>query len=271
MERDQKIAPTAHYTAYVWHRLGLPHAELFATTTGAALFWGFRVGGEWIAAALPGIPSMPQYLAQRHLAIEHALEEHAPDRIVELGAGLSRRGLTWALDRGVPYVEIDLPHMIDEKLARIPASVRSELLRHASHDVLAPDFADRLRELLGDAKRPAVVAEGLLGYFPRGERFQLARAIATALGDRDGVFLCDLRSHEGGAAIALAANALRACIKLVTRGRGVAEDFRDAADIRAFFADAGFARCDAIDLRDVPGAPRVPSPARVWRARSRGS
>jgi O-methyltransferase involved in polyketide biosynthesis len=268
MDRDQKIAPTAHYTAYVWHRLGLPHAEHFATTTGAALFWGFRVGGEWIAAAMPGIPSMPQYLAQRHLAIEHALTEHAPDRIVELGAGLSRRGLTWAKDRGVPYVEVDLPHMVEAKRARIPARLRTERLRHESHDVLAADFADRLRELLGDARQPAIVAEGLLGYFPRGERFQLTRAIATALAGRRGIFLCDLRSQEGGRGIAIAARALRGCIKLVTRGRGAAEDFRDAADVRAFFSDAGFASADAIDLRTVQGAPRVPSPALVWCARS---
>jgi len=266
MERDRKIGPTAHYTAYVWHRLRLPHAELFATTTGAALFWGFRLGGEWIAAAMPGVPSMPQYLAQRHLAIEHALDEHRPDRIVELGAGLSRRGLTWAVDRGVPYIEIDLPHMIDEKRARIPERLRHERLRHESHDVLAPDFAERLRSLLEGSARPAIVAEGLLGYFPRGERFQLARAIASALAGGDGIFVCDLRSREGGAAIAMGAKALKACIKLVTRGRGAAEDFRDAADVRAFFADAGFASSDAVDLREVKGAPRVASPARVWRA-----
>src|SRR5688572_7525842 len=127
-ERDEKIGPTAHYTAYVWHRLGMPHAEHFATRKGAALFWGFRLGGEWIAAAIPGMPSMSQYLAQRHLAIEHALSEHAPDLIVELGAGLSRRGVTWAVDRGVRYVEVDLPHMVDAKRARIPQALRSERL-----------------------------------------------------------------------------------------------------------------------------------------------
>jgi O-methyltransferase involved in polyketide biosynthesis len=271
MEHDQKIGPTAYYTAYVWHRLGLPHAELFATTTGATLFWGFRLGGEWVAAALPGIPSMSQYLAQRHLAIEHALAEHNPDRIIELGAGLSRRGVTWAVDRGVPYVEVDLPHMVDAKRARIPEELRAragERLAHESHDVLAPDFADRLRVMLGDAKRPAIVAEGLLGYFPRGERFALTRAIATALSGRDGIFLSDHRGSEGGPVIALATQALKACVKLVTRGRGAAEDFRDAADIRAFFADAGFASATPVDLREVPNAPRVPPAATVWRARS---
>jgi O-methyltransferase involved in polyketide biosynthesis len=214
---------------------------------------------------------MPQYLAQRHLAIEHALEAHRPDAIVELGAGLSRRGVTWALDRGVRYVEVDLPHMVEAKRAHIPSELAAragDRLRHESHDVLAPEFADRLRAMIGDARRPAIVAEGLLGYFPRGERFALSRAIAAALAGRDGIFLCDLRSREGSARVEVAGRVLKACIKLVTRGRGAAEDFRDAADVRAFFADAGFASVEPIDLREVPRAPRVPSPARVWRARS---
>ena len=37
-------------------------------------------------------------------------------------------------------------------------------------------------------------------------------------------------------------------------------------DHRAFFAEAGFTSADPVDLREVPRAPRVRSPARVWRA-----
>ncbi|MBI2395774.1 MAG: class I SAM-dependent methyltransferase [Deltaproteobacteria bacterium] len=277
--RDQKIGPTAHYTAYVWRRLGLKHADLFATGTGAALFWSFRLAGEWVAAVAPGVPSMPQYLAQRHLAIDHALAQAAPDRVVELGAGLSRRGVTWALDHGVRYVEIDLPHMVEAKRARIPGDLRARLggrLSHASHDVLADDFADALAAHLEGAERPAIVAEGLLGYFTREEQLKIARSIRQALAGRPrgeadahatGVFLCDLRAAEGGRAIRVGANVLKAAIRLVTRGRGAREDFRDEADVRAFFAEAGFTEAEPVDLAEVPGAPRVPSPARVWRAR----
>lgn len=268
--RDQKIGPTAHYTAYVWRRLGLAHSELFATTRGAALFWSFRLAGEWVAAVAPGVPSMPQYLAQRHLAIDHALGQAAPDCVVELGAGLSRRGLTWALDHGVRYVEIDLPHMVEAKRARIPGDLRARLgdrLSHASHDVLADDFAGALAAHLEGAERPAIVAEGLLGYFTRDEQLKIARAIHRALAGRTGVFLCDLRAAEGGRAIRVGATVLKAAIRLATRGRGAREDFRDEADVRAFFAEAGFAEAEPVDLADVPGAPRVPSPARVWRAR----
>ncbi|MFK7991610.1 MAG: hypothetical protein AB8I08_36675, partial [Sandaracinaceae bacterium] len=69
---DDKIAPTAHYTAYVWHRLGLPHARWFATPKGAAMFWAFRALGEGLGTLHPRVPSMTQYLEMRHRAIELA-------------------------------------------------------------------------------------------------------------------------------------------------------------------------------------------------------
>ena len=267
--RDAKIAPTAHYTAYVWHRLGLPYAELFATPTGRSLFWSFRAAFEWIAVAAPGIPSMVDYLELRHRAIEHALSEIDPDRIVELGAGLSRRGVTWAADHGVPYVEVDLPHMIEAKraaIARAPAALREKLagkLRHEARDVLSPDFADWLRSELAGAERPVVVAEGLLGYFPMHERARIVRAIAEG----SPRLVCDLRSGEGGAAIAAAAKVLRAGIWIATRGRGAREDFESPAAVRAFLTEAGFERAEIVPPEAAtPELARLATPARVWRA-----
>ncbi|RYE87297.1 MAG: hypothetical protein EOO75_14665, partial [Myxococcales bacterium] len=115
MSDDHKIGPTAHYTAHAWSRLGLPHARAFATPLGAALFWGFRLTAEVPVAWLPGLPTLEQYLAMRHLTIDAALDAARPDLLVELGAGLSRRGVTWALDRGVEVVEVDLPAMVEAK------------------------------------------------------------------------------------------------------------------------------------------------------------
>jgi O-methyltransferase involved in polyketide biosynthesis len=273
--RDAKIAPTAHYTAYVWRRLQLPYADAYATPTGAALYWSLRAAGEWIADVAPGVPSMKQYLALRHLTIDHALAALDPDRVVELGAGLSRRGTTWALDRDVAYVEVDLPHMVAHKraamTARFPGARGAKLrarLTLVEHDVLAPDFADWLGERVRDAERPAVIAEGVMGYFARPERLRIARSIAAALAPRRGSFLCDLRAREGGRSVAVAARLLKTGIKLVTRGRGAAEDFASDDDVRAFFAEAGFAEAEPVDARAVPGTPRVASPAKVWQARA---
>jgi O-methyltransferase involved in polyketide biosynthesis len=273
-ERDARIAPTAHYTAHVWHRLGLPHAELFATERGRRLFWSFRLAGEWIAAATPGMPSMVDYLELRHGAIEHALEQLAPDIIIELGAGLSRRGATWAADRGVDYVEVDLAHMIAAKrraLERAPPELRHRIegkLRHAAIDVLSDQFGDFLTRELAQRERPVVVAEGLLGYFALPERGRLVSSIAQALRARGGgALICDLRAGEGGPAIAAAAKILRGAIWLVTRGRGAREDFSGPEAARSFLLEAGFARAEQVPPEQAtPELARLRSPARVWRA-----
>jgi O-methyltransferase involved in polyketide biosynthesis len=273
-DRDVRIGPTAYYTAYVWHRLGYPYSELFVTETGRHLFWAFRLTAEWLALAAPGVPSMTQYLELRHRAIEWALDAIEPDRIVELGAGLSRRGVTWAADRGVDYLEVDLPHMIAAKraaLERAPVALRERIagrLRHAAIDVLSDDFSDRLAHEIEGAARPVVIAEGLLGYFELAERAKVVRAIARALSPARGRLICDLRAGEGGAPIAAAARILRGAIWIATRGRGAREDFpsRDAA--REFLVAAGFSGAEIVPVESaVPKLAHLRSPANVWQAR----
>lgn len=268
MSDDAKIAPTAHYTAYVWHRLRMPHAELFATPLGAALFFAFRLAGEGAVPRIArGVPSMTRYLELRHRTIERALEDERPDLVVELGAGLSRRGVTWA-SRGVRYVEVDLPAMSELKRRRIEAHASAELkeriagrLVHVAADVLDPDFAPMLERLVRGSERPAVVAEGLFGYFARSDRERLARSIARALRGR-GVLVTELRTRPTDVAVARAVRVLKAGIRLVTAGRGTREDFEDELDVRRFFEAAGFGSAEP-----MPMPAEVRSPARVWRAR----
>jgi O-methyltransferase involved in polyketide biosynthesis len=273
--RDAKIGPTAHYTAYVWKRLGMPHAELFATARGARLFWSFRLAGEWLMAASPRVPSMEQYLGLRHRLIEAALEEHAPDRIVEIGAGLSRRGVTWAADRGVAYVEIDLPHMTRAKRAllaeRAPRDLRERLaerLTIVDGDILDPGFGEALAGHLAGAARPAVIAEGVVGYFDRGERHRILSAVASALAPSgQGTFLCDLRTRAAVRSVGPAMAALRAGIRVATGGRGARPDFEDDDDVRAAFMEAGLAPPDKLDASRLPDLRYLSFPTAVWRAR----
>ena len=271
--RDRNIGPTAHYTAYVWHRLGLPYADLFHTPRGAALFWGFRGAGEWVAAVLPRLPSMVQYLELRHRLIDLELERIGPDRVVELGAGLSRRGVTLAADRGIRVTEVDLPHMVAAKQARLakaPKALRRALegrFEVVSRDLTDHDFADWLSSELSGAARPVVISEGVLGYFAPSDRSALARAIARALGNAGGgSFLCDLRSGEGGRAVAAAATVVRAGIRVATRGRGARADFESLDAVSDFFSEAGFSSATALSPAALPHLSRLRSPSRVWRA-----
>lgn len=269
---DEKIAPTAHYTAYVWHHVGMPHGALFATPLGRALFWGFRLAGEgFLPRIVPGVPSMAQYLELRHRSIESVLEDERPDVVVEIGAGLSRRGVTWA-ERGVRYVEIDLPAMSALKQRLIAERASPDLrarisgkLSHVAADVLAEGFERELARMLEGASRPIVIAEGVLAYFAPEHRRQLVRSVASALSGR-GAFVCDLRTEEGSRSMRGATALLKGSIRLVTKGRGTRQDFADEGEVRRFFAECGLANAEPVPRERVPQLLAIETPGRVWRA-----
>ena len=268
-----RIGPTAHYTAYAWKQLGLPHAELFATRTGAALYWGFFAAGEWTTRLSRRVPSMLEYLEYRHRLIEAVAREFAADCLVELGAGLSRRPITWAVDLRTRSIEIDLPHMADAKrraLARAPAAVRDAVEeRHVvvDGDVLDPGFGGRLRELLADAKRPLVVAEGLLSYFDKPGRSVVFAAVAKALRGTSGALVCDLHTADAQAEVGRAAEVLRFAIRAVTRRKRALDPYASREDLVAAMREAAFESVRIVDpdayVAAEPRLASVKSPAHI--------
>lgn len=274
----ERIGPTAHYTAYVWRRAGLPHAEHFATRQGAVLYWGFFALGEWATRLTPRVPSMRQYLEYRHRLIDAVVAREQPGCVVELGAGLTRRAVTWAADRGVPGLELDLPAMAEQKrrrLASAPASLRERLRSlHAVHDanVLAPEFPARLAELLRGHVRPVIVAEGLLSYFDLAPRVRVLAGVAKALREvGGGRLVCDLHTAAAQARVGWAAHALRTAIRGLTRRRRALDPFVDLPALHEAFAAAGFDHSheerpeDHVDAE--PALARLRSPAHVILAR----
>ncbi len=273
-EIDERIGPTAHYTAYVWHRLGLPYADLFATATGARLFWAFRLTLEWPALVIPRVPALVDWLETRHRTIDAELGRLSPDAVVEVAAGLSRRGVTWAADHGVRYAEVDLPHMVGKKRALLEARARPDTmqkLRGAWHiapdDVLSDGVAGRLADELEGAARPVVVAEGLLGYFDVPDRVRILAAAREALAAAGGgAFLCDLRTRRGFDGMPAAARVLRLATGVVTRGRGVRGELEDDDAVRGLFASAGFDSAEPVPPATSSGTRH---PGAIWRGEVR--
>lgn len=258
-----KIAPTAHYTAYAWHVLGLPYAEHFATPLGRRLFQAY--GLLELPGKLRGRPSkLLRTLHNRHALIDAELERLRPDVVVELGAGLSRRGLTFALEHGVRYVELDLPHVAAFKrqllAERVPAAVRTragDRLRVLDADILSPGFGALLAGHLMGAARPVVVAEGVVGYFEAPQRHALLSSIRGALPET-GALLTDLRVKDGQA---VSTRVLRLGILVATRGRGAAPSFANREEVRAMLHGAGFT-----DVEELPARERDVLSS-VWRSR----
>ena len=275
-----KIGPTAHVTAYAWYQLGLPYSHLFATREGAAMYWSFRALTEAAVRSF-GLPNLLDYLEFRHRMLGVQLERLAPDRVVELGAGLSHRGLSWALDRGVSYVEIDLPHMSAAKRARIEAApahisraLREGTLELRTSDILSPSFALELRALVAGAKRPVVVSEGMLDYFSLEDRERLATNLAKGLLDTGGHYLTDTQRGDRERRVAKAAKVFRAAIKLATWGQGPARPFTNLDHIQRMFALAGFDEGRELAPKqlaaDEPRLYRLRSPTTIWLARVGG-
>ncbi|MFV8749705.1 class I SAM-dependent methyltransferase [Nannocystaceae bacterium ST9] len=274
-----RIGPTAHVTAYAWHRLGMPYGELFTTREGARMYWAFRGTVEWTTHWL-SLPSLLDFLEFRHRLMEAQLERLAPDRVIELGAGLSRRGITWVLDRNIPYVEIDLPHMSAAKramLERGPGRVRRALERSdlelRSTDIFAPGFADELAALLAGAERPVIISEGMLPYFPQADAEKLLRNIVAGLRSVGvtGHYLTDVQRADRERKFGPAPQVLRQAINLVTRGQGADRPFRDLEHVDRFFALAGFDAGEELRPRDFyerePRLRDLRSPTSIWLAR----
>lgn len=274
---DPEIGPTAHYTAYVWQRLGLPHAQWFATRRGAVLYWSFFAAGEWTTRILPGLPSMKEYLEYRHRLIDAEVEALQPDCVVELGAGLTPRTAMFAVDRGAAAIDIDLAPMIAVRraaLARAPASVRAALdhrWKLEAQSVLAPDFGARLRAWLAPHRRPVVIAEGLLGYLDGTQRHEVICAVGHALAGTQGAFVCDLHTVAAQAEVGRAATILRLAIAAVTGRRRSLDPYpsREAV-VQAFtqsdLPDVAFIEATDHVQRDSRLA-HLSSPAHVVRAR----
>lgn len=275
---EDRIGPTAHYTAYVWHRLGLPYARHFKTPTGRVLYWGFFALGEWTTRLSPAVPSMRDYLEYRHRLIDSVVADEAPDLLVEVGAGLTRRAVTWAADHGVTAVELDLPAMAAIKRARIaalpPVTQRALQSRHrvVDADVLDPGFADQLSALVAGAKRPVVIAEGLMSYFDPAARQRFIEGVADGLrGSGGGLFVCDTHTRQAQARVGVATKVLKTAIVALTRRRRALGAYADDRELRTRFAAAGFDRTAVVEAAEhvqrTPQLARLRSPALVVTAR----
>jgi O-methyltransferase involved in polyketide biosynthesis len=262
----EKIAPTAEFTAATWAHLGFENAEHFVTRRGRNLLRAYGLAAEPIARRLSDGPSLVQYLEYRHRAIDRTLEELAPDRVIECAAGLSRRGMTLA-KRGVPVLELDLPHMVREKSRRVSRAGWPEGLAIESCDLLTSAFDERARAFLEGAVRPAIIAEGFMGYLPLDERGRFLMRVADVLSWTGGCFVGDFRFAPQTTRGRLAITAFKLLNRAVTSGRGLRQDFPSFETIATYLEASGYARIEPVPVeRVVPERASVAHPGVVIAA-----
>ncbi len=271
------ISVTALYTSHAWRWGGLDGAELMETPEARTVFrvTNFALG---IARLLRwDLPRLAPSLVQRHAMIDYLLRASQATEVVELAAGLSRRGVSVTRDARVTYTELDLPHMIARKreiLARTPAgqavAARPNLRLVEGDARTAP-----LSRLPAGPGATFIIAEGLLMYLPADEQRALWGRIASFLKERpvaSSSFVFDLVPACEQPRPGVIGRALRRLMKAFTGGKSFETDGRTRHDIKAELHDAGFAAVEMLEPRSLAQAwclpfPRARTQALVWHCR----
>jgi O-methyltransferase involved in polyketide biosynthesis len=262
-ERAGDLSVTALYTSAAWSWGDLPNAHLFDHANARRVF---RLVNAVLGIARPftGVRGpLPVALLHRHTFIDALLRAAGARRVLELAAGLSRRGVTFSSDPEVEYVEVDRPEVV---------AVKRRLLERTDEGRAAlgrPNFrlteADVLTTPLGalappDGRELFVIAEGLLMYLEADAQRALARTIAARLADGGGTFVFDFVPPREQPAPGRVGRSLGWAMKRMTRGQGFANDERTRVEVTSDLAACGFDRVEAVEPRVVAREWGLPHP-----------
>jgi O-methyltransferase involved in polyketide biosynthesis len=260
-ERPRKtgdLSITALYTNATWTWAKLPGAEMLASRDAKAVFDVTN-----LALAVPRMlrhgPSLPCSLVQRHVMIDRLVE--GATHVLELAAGLSRRGLTMSANPKVVYVEVDRPDVMARKrglLARTPEG-RSVLarpnLRLVGADIAGAGLDDLCPAAAGSPL--VVIAEGLFMYLDADAQRSLWRRIRTLFEARPGLLVFDLVPFVEQRRDGLISRALGGLLKLASGGTTFARDERTREDVAGELRGIGFA-VETIEPRTAPEQWQLP-------------
>lgn len=261
------LSVTALYTSAVWRWGGLEGAELLATKDADRVFGATNAALAVARVGIRGMKPLRHGLLHRHTMIDHLLREaldEAPEtQVLELAAGLSRRGVAFTARPGLRYVEVDLPRVIDKKrelLGRTPAG--RDALDRPDWRLLAADVTKaRLSELTASDEGPVfVISEGLLMYLDPASQRDLWRRIAELLGPRGGRYVFDLVPSPEEPRPGAVGKSLEWAMKRFTRGKTFERDQRTRDDLQAELYAAGFGAVRRIEPSEVADAWGLPHP-----------
>jgi len=183
------ISPSAQAVLVMRAHTDLPYARAAAE---------LLLGAEALAAemsrlaAVPGTPLRAAHFAARYRSIDTVLDDTGATRILELGAGLSFRGLALARRAAVAYLDTDLPAVVATKRELVEALAGDDpLVGELRLEALDALDADAVRAAI-DGLPPgpvSIVNEGLLMYLDAGEKQRLASHIRDALVSRGGAWI----------------------------------------------------------------------------------
>lgn len=239
------LSITAQYTSQTWAWAGFSYAELLATKDSKRVF---DVTNAALAIARkfnPALPLLRESLVHRHAMIDHVVQASPHRRVVELAAGMSRRGAAVTDDPDVDYTEIDLVAARKREVLSRSEQGRAILARK-NYKLVAGDV-----ETAAFPPAELVIAEGLLMYLDAAAQRRLFAKV-RGLNAR---FVFDLVPTPEQPPPGRAGRFLEAAMKRFTGGKSFTKDTRTRADLVGELRDAGFAEVRTLEPHDVPELP----------------
>lgn len=241
------------YTNATWTWARLPGAELLSSRDARTVFVVTNA-----VLAIPRLlrrgPSLPRSLVQRHIMIDHLVLD-AP-YVLELAAGLSRRGLTMTTDPRVVYVELDREDVMAHKRRLLERTAEGRaVLGRRNLRLVAGDVADAPLGDLCPAPPGApltVIAEGLFMYLGADAQRALWQRIRALFESRPGVLVFDLVPFAEQGREGMIGRILGRMLSLATGGATFARDARTREDIGRELRAIGF----VVELLEPKDAPR---------------
>jgi hypothetical protein len=131
------LSVTALYTSQVWTWGGLSHAHLFASPAAKSVFDATNTALGAARMFDRKLAPLRHSLLHRHTMIDHLLRESGDRHVIELAAGLSRRGAAATIDPKVQYTELDLPPLYSTSVNSSSAATRAEQCLRGRHYALS--------------------------------------------------------------------------------------------------------------------------------------
>lgn len=186
-----RIIPTGWLTAYGRTFTDIPYAGVFFEEIDKLRS---SDGDASNMALMKDTALAPQFEA-RHKLLNKLIVETGIQQIIEVGAGLSTRGLEISKDTDVTYVELDLPKMMADKRKvmanleldwKIPKHYNLHLVDGSATE---PAGFQAATKLLNPDKQVIVVNEGLMVYLTFEEKAKFALNVAEVLKKFDGYWI----------------------------------------------------------------------------------
>ncbi len=257
------LSVTALYTSAAWSWGRLPNADLFDHRDARRVF---AVVNAVLGIARPFIglrTALPIALLHRHTLIDALLRTSGAEQVLELAAGLSRRGVTFTADPRIAYFEIDYPEVIATKRALLERTAygRSAVRRTNFHLAGADVLTASLDALCPPSSGALfVIAEGLVMYLDADAQRTLGRSVASRLAASGGTFVFDFVPPGELPPPGPVGRGLDWAMRRWTGGKGFARDERSREQVVADLLACGFDTASAIEPHDVAHAWGLPYP-----------